>query len=43
METKVRNGAAEDRITGAIESQTSRIPSWDIWRRHLEPSLPQPY
>ena len=27
METKVRNGAAEDRITGAIESQTSRIPS----------------
>ena len=27
METKVRNGVAEDRITGAIESQTSRIPS----------------
>ena len=28
METKVRGGGAEDRITGAIESQTSRIPSW---------------
>ena len=27
METKVREGVAEDRITGAIESQTSRIPS----------------
>ncbi len=27
METKVRNGVAEDRITGVIESQTSRIPS----------------
>ena len=27
MENKVRNGAAEDRITGAIESQTSRVPS----------------
>jgi hypothetical protein len=27
METKVRDGVAEDRITGAIESQTSRIPS----------------
>ena len=27
METKVRGGVAEDRITGAIEAQTSRIPS----------------
>ncbi len=27
MENKVRNGVAEDRLTGAIESQTSRIPS----------------
>ena len=27
MENKVRGGVAEDRITGAIESQTSRIPS----------------
>jgi hypothetical protein len=27
MENKVRNGVREDRITGAIESQTSRIPS----------------
>jgi hypothetical protein len=27
MENKARGGVAEDRITGAIESQTSRIPS----------------
>jgi hypothetical protein len=27
MQDKVRTGAAEDRFTGAIESQTSRIPS----------------
>ncbi len=27
MENKVRGGVAEDRFTGAIESQTSRIPS----------------
>ncbi|MDP9159301.1 MAG: hypothetical protein M3O09_03610 [Acidobacteriota bacterium] len=27
MENKVRGGVAEDRITGAIESQTSRLPS----------------
>jgi hypothetical protein len=27
MEDKVRNGASEDRFTGAIESQTSKIPS----------------
>jgi hypothetical protein len=27
MQVKVRNGVAEDRITGAIESQTSKIPS----------------
>ena len=27
MENKVRNGVAEDRVTGAIEEQTSRIPS----------------
>jgi hypothetical protein len=27
MENKVLNGVREDRITGAIESQTSRIPS----------------
>ena len=27
METKVHHGAAEDSFTGAIESQTSRIPS----------------
>ena len=27
MENKVRGGVAEDRITGAIESQTSRIPT----------------
>jgi hypothetical protein len=27
MQDKVRSGVAEDRITGAIESQTSKIPS----------------
>jgi hypothetical protein len=27
METKVRSGVAEGRFTGAIESQTSKIPS----------------
>jgi hypothetical protein len=27
MDNKVQGGVAEDRITGAIESQTSRIPS----------------
>jgi hypothetical protein len=27
MEDKVRNGRAEGRITGAIESQTSKVPS----------------
>src|SRR6201984_1479360 len=27
MQDKVRNGGAEDRVTGAIESQTSKIPS----------------
>ena len=27
MENRVRDGVAEDRITGAIESQTSRVPS----------------
>jgi hypothetical protein len=27
MQNKVRGGVAEDPITGAIESQTSRIPS----------------
>ena len=26
MEDKVRNGVSEDRLTGAIESQTSEIP-----------------
>lgn len=27
MQDKVRSGVAEDRVTGAIESQTSKIPS----------------
>ena len=27
MQDKVRNGVAEDRVTSAIESQTSKIPS----------------
>jgi hypothetical protein len=27
MQDKVRNGVAEDSVTGAIESQTSKIPS----------------
>ena len=27
MQDKVRNGMPEDAITGAIESQTSKIPS----------------
>jgi hypothetical protein len=27
MENKVRSGVSEDRFTGAIESQTSKIPS----------------
>jgi hypothetical protein len=27
MQDKVRNGVSEDRVTGAIESQTSKIPS----------------
>ena len=27
MQDKVRNGVAEYRVTGAIESQTSKIPS----------------
>jgi hypothetical protein len=27
MQDKVRIGGAEDRVTGAIESQTSKIPS----------------
>ena len=27
MQDKVRSGIAEDRVTGAIESQTSKIPS----------------
>jgi hypothetical protein len=27
MEDKVRNGVAEDQFTGAIEAQTSKIPS----------------
>jgi hypothetical protein len=27
MQDKVRNGVAEDRVTDAIESQTSKIPS----------------
>ena len=27
MQDKVRSGVAEDRFTGAIESQTSKIPS----------------
>jgi hypothetical protein len=27
MQDKVRNGVAEDRVTGAIEAQTSKIPS----------------
>jgi hypothetical protein len=27
MEDKVRSGVSEDRFTGAIESQTSKIPS----------------
>ena len=27
MQDKVRCGVAEDRVTGAIESQTSKIPS----------------
>jgi hypothetical protein len=31
METKVRGGVAEDRIAGAIEAQTSRIPSLGIF------------
>ena len=43
MENKVRGGVAEDRITGAIESQTSRFRAPDIWRQHLQPLQPQPY
>jgi hypothetical protein len=27
METRVRRGQSEDRFTGAVESQTSKIPS----------------
>jgi len=27
MQDKVRNGVAEDRVNGAIEAQTSKIPS----------------
>ena len=27
MQDKVHNGVAEDRVTGAIEAQTSKIPS----------------
>jgi len=27
MQDKVTNGVSEDRVTGAIESQTSKIPS----------------
>lgn len=27
MQDKVRSGMAEDRVTGAIEAQTSKIPS----------------
>lgn len=27
MQDKVRSGVSEDRFTGAIESQTSKIPS----------------
>lgn len=27
MQERIRSGVAEDRVTGAIESQTSKIPS----------------
>jgi hypothetical protein len=43
MQDKVRIGVAEDRFTGAIESQTSKSQVPGTWRQPLVPSRLQPF
>ena len=43
MQDKVRSGVSEDRFTGAIESQTSKIQVPATWRPHSVLSPLQPF
>lgn len=43
MQDKVRTGVSEDRLTGAIESQTSKIQVPATWRLHSVPLPFQPF